>query len=83
MQAKRCAVLCLLFVGAIILQQCLLPNDRTAADAGSMTQKPPILSTTTYFRSGQWRADARTLVAALDYLLAPENGNSNPGATHA
>jgi hypothetical protein len=25
-----------------------------------------------YFHSGRWRADARTLVAALEYLVTPE-----------
>jgi hypothetical protein len=30
-----------------------------------------------YFRTGQWRADARTVVAALDFLLTPDPVNTN------
>ena len=53
-------------------------DDQTADSAGGFqAQTSRNMAHARYFRTSQWRADARTLIAALDFLLTPECGNTN------
>ena len=87
MEKKKCiAVFSLLLVAGFLWQQLPVVHDEGAGSTGStlaLRQTAPDTTMAAYFRNGQWRADARTLVAALDYLLAPESRNTNQAQTHA
>ena len=51
----------------------LLPGGDLTSRRDLQSPAPtPGLAANRYLRTGQWRADARTLVAALDFLLAPD-----------
>ena len=42
--------------------------------AVNQTRAKPLASGR-YWRSGQWRADVRTLVATVDFLVTPDSGS--------
>ena len=84
MEKKKCiAVFSLLLVAGFLWQQLPVVHDEGAGSTLALQQTAPETTMAAYFRTGQWRADARTLVAALDYLLAPESRNTNQAQTHA
>jgi len=60
----------LLFVVLFLAAGLWFFNPRTGFSAAPHRAKH------TYFQSGRWRADARTLVSAVQYLLDPELGGS-------
>jgi hypothetical protein len=79
MKTIRCVAVLLLLVLAVQIFQQFSINDGSTADqiAEGQSAVPPNITKASYFRGGQWRADARTLIAALDFLLRPESGGTN------
>jgi hypothetical protein len=79
MKTMRCVVVLLLLVGAgQLFQRSPVTGERTADQASELQSAIRLnMTKTRYFRTGQWRADARTLIAALDFLLRPETGRTN------
>jgi hypothetical protein len=59
-----------LFFSLVTVVYLLPPPSPSSAAAASHLQNPS--SVRWYFESGQWRADAATLVAVVNYLVQPE-----------
>jgi hypothetical protein len=75
---KRISVSMILLAAGMFILWCSRPDEQSALPTNPLpAHGPPNATSARYLRSGQWRADARTLVAAIDFLLAPEPVGTN------
>ena len=84
MRKTSCVALVAVLLVAEIFMPHLAPPAGPAADRAELGTAPVSKRNPAgYFRTGQWRADARTLVAALDFLLTPEGSSTNRASMRA
>jgi hypothetical protein len=72
----RLAAICLIVIAMFGASYLLTPNESRGAEnpsfaSGSAWQK-------SYFRSGRWLADMRTMAAMIHYVLEPEPAEELP-----